>query len=250
MRLSALIFTLLMLLAPGWAGAAEDPLKSAVWPDMVRRFAGSAPVVFDERVRVLAPNLAEDSLNVPISVKIDGLEDVRRVVVIADFNPIVKVLEFRPSGARPALSFRMKLQQASPVRALTQTADGVWHVGGVWVSATGGGCTAPSTGRSSGSWADSLNQVQGRVWPQDGARRVRVRIMHPMDTGLAPGIPAFHLERLSLRDAGGRELMALDLFEPVSENPVFSFDVPGTAADALTLVGRDNNGNRVEASLR
>ncbi len=245
-----LILSLVLLLVPVRAGAAEDPLKSAVWPDMQRRFLDQAPVVFDERVRVMAPSLAEDSLNVPVAVKIEGLEDVRRVLVIADFNPIVKVLEFRPSGARPALSFRMKLQQASPVRALAQTADGVWHAGGMWVNATGGGCTAPSTGRGGSGWADTLNQVQGRIWSQDGARRVRVRIMHPMDTGLAPGIPAFHLERLSLRDAGGRELMALDLFEPVSENPVFSFDVPGTAADALTLVGRDNNGNRVEASLR
>jgi sulfur-oxidizing protein SoxY len=246
------ILTVLLLLphAAGTALAAEDPLKSAVWPDMERRFAGGAPVVFDERVRILAPKLAEDSMNVPVAVKIEGLPEVRRVVVIADFNPIVKVLEFQPAGASPSLSFRMKLQQASPVRALAQTADGTWHVGGVWIDAAGGGCTAPSTGRGSGGWAETLNQVHSRVWRQDGARRVRLRIMHPMDTGLAPGIPAFYLERLSLRDSGGKELMVLDLFEPVSENPVFSFDVPGSSADNLTLVGRDNNGNRVEASIR
>ena len=73
--------------------------------------------------------------------------------------------------------------------------------------------------------------------------------MHPMDTGLAGGIPAFYLNRLSLRDANGRELMRLQAFEPVSENPVFSFDFPGVPSGRLQLVGSDNNGNRIAGSV-
>jgi sulfur-oxidizing protein SoxY len=54
---------------------------------------------------------------------------------------------------------------------------------------------------------------------------------------------------MSLRDATGQEWMTLDTFEPVSENPVFSFDFSGAPPDGLTLVGRDNNGNRINARV-
>ena len=74
-------------------------------------------------------------------------------------------------------------------------------------------------------------------------------IMHPMDTGLVGGIPAFHVNRLALRDAQGRELLRLSTFEPVSENPVFSFDFAGKVDGALRLVGSDNNGNRIDAPI-
>ena len=238
-------------LAPGSALAAigDDPLQSPQWTDLKQRYLGAARVVFDPRVVVTGPKVAEDSMNVPVSVKISGRADVRRVLVVADLNPIVKVLEFSTQGALPALHFRMKLQQGSPVRAMAETADGVWHVGGIWIDASGGGCTAPSVGRVAANWHETLGQVQSRVWPGDQQSRVKINIMHPMDTGLAPGIPAFYIERLALQDATGREWMRIDTFEPVSENPVFSFDFPGTPPPGLSLVGRDNNGNRINARV-
>jgi sulfur-oxidizing protein SoxY len=231
------------------AATGEDPLQSPQWGVLKERYLGTAQAVFDPRVVVSGPKVAEDSMNVPVGVRITGLPDVRRVLVIADLNPIVKVLEFSPQGALPFLHFRMKLQQGSPVRAMAQTADGVWHVGGIWIDASGGGCTAPSVGRSAANWTETLGQVQSRVWPGDAMSRVKLSIMHPMDTGLAPGIPAFYIERLSLQDGSGKEWMTLDTFEPVSENPVFSFDFAGPPPEGLTLVGRDNNGNRIKARV-
>lgn len=231
------------------AAAGDDPLQSPQWTELRRAYLGAAPVVFDPRVKVSGPQVAEDSMNVPVGVRIEGLDGVRRVIVIADLNPIVKVLEFQPRGALPALHFRMKLQQGSPIRAMAQTADGTWHVGGIWIDAAGGGCTAPSVGRSAANWTQTLGQVQARIWPGEQQSRIKLNIMHPMDTGLAPGIPAFFIERLVLRDADGRDWMSLDTFEPVSENPVFSFDFPGTPPPGLSLVGRDNNGNRISARV-
>ena len=233
------------------AVAPDDPLKSANWNDLKKRYFGDAKVVFDDRVRVTAPVRAEDSMNVPIGVNAEALGEVEEVMVIADHNPIVKVLQFRPIAARASLSFRVKLQQATPVRAIARTRDGVWHAGGMWVDAAGGGCTAPSVGRSTGSWTDTLGQVQARVWNPSDAGRLRFRVMHPMDTGLAPGIPAFYIEKLSLSDASGAQLMEIETFEPVSENPVFSFDfLPGrTPQLPLRLSGVDNNGNRIQAQV-
>jgi sulfur-oxidizing protein SoxY len=233
------------------AGAGADPLQSARWGDMERMFFKGARVEFDPRVKVVSPRVAEDPLNVPVAVSVEGLSGVQEVLVFADFNPILKVLSFRPGRARPSLSFPMKLQQSSPVRAAARTADGVWHVGGTWVETTGGGCTVPSAGRASGQWDRLLGQVQGRVWDRGDGLRVRLRVVHPMDTGLAAGIPAFYIERLTLADEQGTVFMTLETFEPVSENPTFSFDIDSAARPRghLSLTGVDNNGNRIAARI-
>jgi sulfur-oxidizing protein SoxY len=194
-------------------------------------------------------------MNVPITVSTD-LPGVQRIVVLVDRNPIRKVLELQPLAAQPAVSFRFKLEQASPVRALVQTADGLWHVGGTWVDSAGGGCTVSGATRADGSWTQTLGQVSGRVFAGqastpggDSAARLRVRIMHPMDTGLVGGIPAFYVSKLSVRDAADRELLRIQTFEPVSENPVFSFDFAKPPPGPLRITGVDNNGNRINSTV-
>ncbi|MBT0961531.1 quinoprotein dehydrogenase-associated SoxYZ-like carrier [Denitromonas iodatirespirans] len=237
-----------------WAAhalAEPDPLDSARWGDMRAQLFDGATVVFDPRVGVTAPLTAEDPMNVPIAVDASALSNVVEVLVFADFNPITKVLAFRPLGARAELAFRIKLQQSSPVRAAARTGDGVWHVGGTWVITTGGGCTVPSTGSASPEWQSRLNEVSGRIWSRPEGNRVRVRIIHPMDTGLAASIPAFYIEQLAVTDSQQRVLMEIDAFEPVSENPLFTLDLPPEAGElaAIRITGRDNNGNRVDAQV-
>jgi sulfur-oxidizing protein SoxY len=245
---------------PNTPDTGGDPFGSFLWPELKREFLGTAPVQFDERVQVRGPAFAEDPMNVPITVAADGLKDVENIVVFVDRNPIRKVLEFFPLGSLPRVSFRFKLQQGSPVRAAVKTRDGVWHVGGVFVDSSGGGCTAPGLTRADGSWSKTLGDVSARVFPQStpvdsissdvvAASRVRLRVMHPMDTGLANGIPAFFINKLSLRDATGLERARLLTFEPVSENPIFSFDFADAPTGALTLVGTDNNGNRISGKV-
>ncbi len=254
-RRAAICLFFLPVLAPSWAEGV-DPFGSLLWPDLQREFLGGAPVVFDARVQVQGPAFAEDPMNVPISIAADGLGEVEQIMVFVDRNPIRKVLEYFPLGALPRVALRFKLQQASPVRAAVKTRDGVWHVGGTWVDSAGGGCTAPGETRRDGSWTTTLGETSARLFPHSSAAgassdstRLRLRVMHPMDTGLAGGIPAFYINRLSLRDANGRELMRLNAYEPVSENPIFSFDFAQPPPGPLQLVGSDNNGNRIGGAL-
>ena len=239
-----------------------DPYQSHPWVDMRKEFLGaSAKAVFDERVQVRGPAFAEDPMNVPITVSVKDLPGVDRIVVLVDRNPIRKVLEYQPMSALPSVSFRFKLEQASPVRAAARTKDGVWHVGGTLVDSTGGGCTVSGATRKDGSWTQTLGLVSARVFdatpipgtadtgPTGSGSRLRLKVMHPMDTGLVGGIPAFYVNRLSVRDAKDTELLRLQTFEPVSENPVFSFDFPTKPAGVLRIVGTDNNGNRIDAKL-
>ena len=267
--------TLLPLLTPLAAWPADpadpsegDPFKSMQWPELRKPYLGAgANTRFDDRVRVQGPAFAEDPMNVPITVSA-GLPGVQRLIVLVDRNPIRKVLELQPLAALPAVSFRFKLEQGSPVRALAQTADGVWHVGGTWVDSSGGGCTVAGGSRVDGSWTRTLGQVTGRVYAASPASqsaegraasadpagagtaaRLRLRIMHPMDTGLVGGIPAFFVNKLAVRDGADRELLRIQTFEPISENPVFSFEFARAPTGPLRIVGGDNNGNRIDSRV-
>ncbi len=253
---------LVLALAPATGGAVAqpgnafegDPFQSHQWPEMRREFLGrNARVRFTDQVQVQGPAYAEDPMNVPVTVGLRGLAGVQRVLVLVDRNPIRKVLELQPLAAQPAaVSFRFKLEQGSPVRAAAQTRDGLWHVGGAMVDSSGGGCTVSGATRADGSWTKTLGQVSGKLFSAapgqgDDAARLRVRIMHPMDTGLVGGVPAFYLAKLSVRDGKGTELLRIATFEPVSENPVFSFDFAKAPAGPLRITGVDNNGNRIDS---
>lgn len=243
-------WTAAVLLAPVLVIAAHpaDPLRSPSWDAMVARHLDGGPVVFDPRVQVRMPPSAEDALSVPVEVSAAGLEGIEELRVLADLNPIPLVLSYRPLHAAPGISFRFKVEQSTPVRAAARTKDGVWHVGGAWLRASGGGCTAPSLASGSGMWRDRLNEVSGALWPREnGDSRLKVRVMHPMDTGLAGGIPAFYIETLQVLDARGVELATLKTYEPVAENPVFSFDLHHQGP--VRIVGRDIQGNRIEARV-
>ena len=249
LTIAAIALTALM--PPGEAFAlqeAGDPLGSARWGDMQKQVLPGARVIFDPRVKVIAPSVAENPMQVPVTIDATALPGVQEVLVFADFNPILQVLRFFPETAKPFLGFRLKLQQSSPVRAAVRTADGVWHVGGTWVNTTGGGCTAPSAAAASPEWQKRLNEVSARQWSEGpNAGRIRLRIVHPMDTGLIAGTPAFHLEEINLTDSAGRRLMRLQTYEPVAENPVFTLQRQG--GGDIEISGRDNNGNLLKARI-
>jgi sulfur-oxidizing protein SoxY len=248
-----------VLAAPAELGAVKgdltggDPLGSMQWPDMKGQFFDAdAKTVFDSRIKVTVPLFAEDAMNVPVSFDASALGKVKKIVVLVDRNPIRKVLEFIPEKAKPALNFRFKLEQASPIRVAALTEENVWHVGYAFIEASGGGCTVPGATRADGSWPQTLNKVAGKMFDANQLRddaRLRVQVSHPMDTGLVAGVPAFYIEEMILQDKNKQVLAKLYPFEPVSENPLFSFDFDKKPVGPISLVGRDNNGNRIDAKV-
>ena len=247
--LGLFLFTVLCWASTANAKAIEDPLNSIAWETMYEAFFAGQKVVVDELVKVQAPESAEDPLAVPVWVDASALKDVKKIVVIADLNPIPRILEFYPMGSDPVLGFRFKIEQASPIRALVQTSDDVWHMNGVWIDAAGGGCTAPSLASGNANWADRLGMIGSRTWPMQNPAlsRLKLQINHPMDTGLAEGIPAYYLETIIIKDAEGNSLGIVKPFEPVSEDPIFSLNVNTTGP--VSFWSRDNNGNIFKAEL-
>jgi len=226
-----------------------DPFNTGMWNYQQKRLLGDPEKIkFDSRVKVSAPQSAEDAFEVPVKIDATDIPNVEKIVVSVDYGPIPKILTFYPKEAEPKFSFRFKIDQATPVRASVQTKDGAWHIGGVHIDAMGGGCTAPAHAYATDDWEEKLGEVRGRMWAKSG--RVRVIVDHPMDTGLADGIPIFIVEDIKLQGPGDREMARLELHEPVDEDPAFTFHFPKeTLTDAIRVVGRDNNGNEIDATI-
>jgi sulfur-oxidizing protein SoxY len=84
----------------------------------------------------------------------------------------------------------------------------------------------------------------------DGTQRATIRAYHPMDTGLADGIPAFFIEKLDLKDADGDLLARIEPAEPVAQHPRMTVLVkPDAGSDALTLDGRDTEANLIKGKI-
>ena len=236
-------------LAPGAAFARElppDPLGSVMWKSVAERFMPDGEIVFDDRVTVFAPLSAEDQFHVPVTIDATALgEEVVEIVAVADLNPIPLILRAETERARPFLGFRLKLQQTSPVHVGARTADGTWHVAGTVVDAMGGGCTAPAAAHSLENWMDRLGETRALARSGlDGDVRVTMQLRHPMDTGLADGIPAFYLNEMEVADDAGETLARLWLYEPVSENPTLTLKpLASDGADFVEVSARDTEGN-------
>ncbi|MGN8273775.1 quinoprotein dehydrogenase-associated SoxYZ-like carrier [Pseudomonas sp. SMN5] len=227
----------------------KDPVPSVMWAFYHKQLLGEAAFVFDERVRVLAPPFAEDARQVPLEIDARSFgDDVVRVLAWAELNPLPKIVDFQPTeGVLPWLSIRIRIEQATPLRAAVQTRDGLWHVGSALIDAAGGGCTAPSVVRTQPGWEEHLGEVLGGRYPRGETSRLRLQVAHPMDNGLVSGIPEFFLNQARLLDAEDQVLARLELFPAVSENPNLGFDIRGTRPVRLLL--RDNSGNAFEAAI-
>ena len=226
-----------------------DPLGSPMWTAHARTLFGDDPVRFDDRVRVLFPPIAEDQRAFPVAVDARGIAGVRRIVILADLNPIPIAIDYRPAAAAPYVAVRIKLDQRTPVRGAVQLADGRWLVSGGWIDAAGGGCSAPPVSRVRGDWSDHLGEIRGQAWPLADGARLRLSVRHPMDTGFVANIATYHLEALSVKGVGGKPLGTMEIWASVAEDPAITLMPVAQPGAALTVEGRDTNGRDYRAQV-
>jgi len=224
------------------AAPAGDPLGSPMWEYHAARVFADAPIMFDDRVKVSLPVLAENQHVLPVTVDARALDGVERIVIFADLNPIPVAVEYTPLAAQAFIATRIKLDQRTPVRAAVLTKDGVWHVAGDWVDAAGGGCSAPPLSRVRGDWADHLGELRGGTWDDGQATRLRLALRHPMDTGLVENIPEYNIEALTVSDEAGTLLARMAIHASVSEDPAFTLKFASGLGGDLKVMARDSGG--------
>jgi sulfur-oxidizing protein SoxY len=228
----------------------KDPITSVMWGYFGQKFLKGQPYVFDDKILLNAPPFAEDARQVPIEIDARPYSgQVLRIVAWAELNPLPQIVDFQLiERVLPFLAIRIRIEQATPLRAAVLTRDGIWHIGSTSIDAAGGGCTAPSVVRTQPGWEEHIGEVLGGRYPKNGFNRLRLQIAHPMDNGMVSGIPEFYMNQAQLKDASGKLLADLELFPAVSENPTLSFDIQGDGETQLSL--RDISGNQFSAAVK
>ena len=169
-----LLLAVLALPLDGWA-APVDPVSSEMWDYHHARLLHGEAFVFDPQIKLQVPPFAEDARQVPLQVDASAYAgQVVRMLAWAELNPIAQIFDFRPGEQVVArLAIRIRVEQATPIRAAVLTRDGLWHIGSAQVDAAGGGCTAPSVVRAEAGWEERLGQVLGKRYPLADSSRLR-----------------------------------------------------------------------------
>ena len=226
----------------------KDPLDSPMWETVANTYLKGAPVAFSEDVRIGLPPVTEDQTQVPIMIDASKVGAVDEVVVIADLSPFPLTLKVSAQQAPVVFAFRVRIEQGTAIRAAARK-NGQWLVGARYLDAAGGGCSAPPNVEARIAW-DDIGQMRAKLWREDGDQmRLRVRVMHPMDTGLHKE-PAFFIQSLAIDAADGGPLAKLEVHEPIAANPVFTVQFADPKrGDHVALVARDNDGGIFRARV-
>lgn len=241
------------LLAAGAGGAAEsqrDPLGSDVWADLVETELGGGPVVYGGGLHLAMPDVVEDPFSVPVAIKLTrGLGEVAEIALFAENNPIRTAVRIVPHRYMRAVGFDIRLEGSGPVRAAALDSDGVWRVVHKRVSVlTPGGCSAPGGGS-----AGRVGEIAIRQFDRaGGASRLKLKIAHPMDTGLVAAedgsaIPAYYIERVELADENG-SIATLATRAALASDPEFFFDL-ADGRSRVRVTAEDSAGGVFEESL-
>ena len=234
------------------APAAADPLASEAWADIVALEFEGETMVHDESFHLVVPERVEEAFSVPVTLGFaDAPYAVTEVALFAENNPFAGVMRMVPRRPIRGIGLNIRLERTTPVRAAARDADGVWHVVHRVVEvANPGGCSAPSRGGVGGQ----VGEISMRQFVRtDGDSRIKLKIAHPMHTGLASTadgevVPAYYIERITVADDGGT-LAELALQASVAADPVFHFDLPDSR-QSLRISAEDTSGALFELAGR
>ncbi len=258
---NAVAFVLLTA-TPVWATeAVNNPLTdSDTWQELRGDIVGEVPIGNgDAMLQVDAPYRAHDAATVPVVLRqiYPGIQITRATVVI-DENPAPVAAEFTFSEAMTPLEFelRVRVNQYSNLRVITETPDGL-QMAGRYIKASGG-CSAPATRDPEVALA-SMGQMKLRMFGEPAQmstprREAQIMIRHPNYSGLQRDqitqlfIPAHFIDHLEVWQ-GEDLLFSMDGGISISENPVFRFTYTDNGATDLTVKATDTDGNRFEKSL-
>lgn len=242
--MAAMMAAMTMTVAVSSAEQMADPYNSEAWQDILDLEFEGARVVYDESIYLVVPDQVETAFSVPVVMNfVHTPYEVTEVALFADNNPFPTVARIYPERPFKAIGFDIRLERSTPVRAAVKDADGTWHVIHKIVTVmTPGGCSGPSGMEGSAALGDiALRQFVRH----DGGSRLRMRIGHPMHTGLVENrsgetIPAQFIERLEVKDNHGG-LATMLLWASVAANPVFMFELPETQ-QSVRVTAKDNDG--------
>jgi sulfur-oxidizing protein SoxY len=233
------------------AGSVWDDIKPAVFGDRPIHAGGGALILH-------APYRAEDQRAVPVTVEArlaDGRK-IKSITVVVDENPspVAAVFRFADQRDRASLGVNIRLDHASPIRAIVEASDGVLYMAEKFVKASGlGVCAAPPRGDPQVA-ARTMGQMQFTdLTGSDKAaaatrfrRSAQLDIKHPQNTGMQMDqitllyVPLRFITTLEV-SFGGRKLFDMESGMTLSEDPRIVFDYVAGGAGEMVVRASDTS---------
>ncbi|MGD9835022.1 MAG: quinoprotein dehydrogenase-associated SoxYZ-like carrier [Piscinibacter sp.] len=219
--------------APGGLPSATHDASSPEWERLAGKlFPGKTLQPGQGTVQLIAPLRAAYGASVPVKVvsKLPQKPElyVRRLFLVVDKNPsqLAAVLDLTTEVGQADFETRLRVDEYSHVRVVSELSDGTLHTDSRYVK-TSGGCSAPPNRDSPHLIGKTLLKLAGDV-RMDQPVAADVTVLHPNDTGFELNqqtvmfIPPHFVRSIRVSYAG-RKVFDAELDFSVSENPTLRF---------------------------
>ena len=119
--------------------AKPEAWKAEKSPEAIKAMFGDVKLEATDKIKMVAPKLAENGGSIPISLKSDL--DIETVAFFQDANPRSATVVFSiPEGQKLNYSFRIKMRQTAVVTVVAKTRDGKFLTLNKEIDVSIGGC--------------------------------------------------------------------------------------------------------------
>ena len=242
---------------PGNTGHAD---LSPEWELLRGRLFGSRPIATTSgRVQLIAPLRAAYGASVPVKIGSKFPQTpalyVQRLYLLVDKNPspLAATLELTPEVGQADFETRVRVDEYSHVRVVSELSNGELHMDSRYVK-TSGGCSAPPNREAPELIGKTILKLPAP--PTMGAPTTAdVTVIHPNDTGFELNnvtvmyIPPHFVRTIAVTYAG-RRVFDADLDFSISENPTWRFNFVPDAPGELRAEVADSKERHYSGSLR
>ena len=208
--------------------------SSPEWENLRSRLFQARPIeATNSKVQLIVPLRAAYGASVPVKI-VSKLPQtptlsVRRLWLLVDKNPspLAAVLDITPEVGQADFETRLRVDEYSHVRVVTELSDGTLHMDSRYCK-TSGGCSAPPNRSAPNLIGKTLLKLADGV-KMNVPTTADVTVLHPNDTGFELNnvtvmyIPA-HFVRSIKVSYGERKVFDAELDFSVSENPTWRFN--------------------------
>ena len=248
-----------LLLAPATpAFGADNWPKIRVGLFQDRAIADDAGKMID----LVTPVRAEDAAVVPVAIRTlvaqsPGLY-IRRLYLIIDNNPgpLAAVFNMTPDLGRADIETRVRIEEYTNIRVVTETSDGSLHMMSRYVKASGG-CSAPA-GKDPAAAAAGIGRMKLTLEQAPQLNQpvlAQLMIRHPNSSGLAMDqvthlyAPPHYVKHIDIA-YNGKQIMSAETDISISENPNFRFYFLPRQDGTLTVEAVDSTQISYKATLQ
>jgi sulfur-oxidizing protein SoxY len=268
-------FGLLLAAAPASLGWFAAPAIAAVgglptnvghgdtspeWEALRPKLFQNRPIQAGQsRVQVIVPLRAAYGATVPVKMvaKLAQRPELymKRLHIVIDKNPspIAAVLELTPELGQADFETRLRVDEYSHIRVITEWSDGALHMDSRYVKVSGGCSAPPNRDHPENIGKTAFKLPEGLKMGAPTAADVTVT--HPNDTGFELNnitvmfIPPHFVRSLKVSYAG-RKLFDAELDFSISENPSFRFNFVPKSEGELKAEVEDSKEGRFVGRLQ